>query len=383
MYRRIQLRRCLTNNRLIFSFLILSFIFDFIDKIELFYGLDFIKFNFILKLIFIIYASIFMITHIKYSYKEIKYIFYILIILLSVILIKYKFFFLYLNEYIRYFFLLLVIPLIFYTYRNNKKELLLGLYSIFKLFVVINIALIILGILFDIQAVKVYRFSRFGYNGMLLSQGYTPYVYLAATSIFWYMKDKKMLSVIFILSIISGIKGVYFAEFMLVSLLVFFDKKIIRALRLKFLIALTFIFVTLIIVLFTMSPFKELINEKGLLSAIFSRRTDYLLDLINEITSDNFSFLIGSTGLEKVRLELQFVDIFLVFGVIGFVTYIIFIYKLNKTLESLISKIFLATALLLSALSGNLFYIPMSSCFFILTLLSLSTENILVKERIN
>jgi len=50
----------------IFGFVILSFGFNFIDKIEIFCDFGFVKFNRILKLIFRTYSVVFVLTHVRY-----------------------------------------------------------------------------------------------------------------------------------------------------------------------------------------------------------------------------------------------------------------------------------------------------------------------------
>lgn len=59
----------------IFGFVILSFGFYFINKIGISYDFGFVKLNRILKLIFLTYSVVFVLTHVRYVYKNLKTLF--------------------------------------------------------------------------------------------------------------------------------------------------------------------------------------------------------------------------------------------------------------------------------------------------------------------
>ena len=116
----------------IFGFLLLSFAFDFVDKIDIFYDIGLIKFNRILKAIFLVYSLVFIVTHFKYVYKNLKLIVVIVIVLSLIFLLKNNFSERYVNEYIRYIFVLLTLPLLSYTYIQKNQNLLPKLYACFN-----------------------------------------------------------------------------------------------------------------------------------------------------------------------------------------------------------------------------------------------------------
>jgi hypothetical protein len=232
-----------------------------------------------------------------------------------------------------------------------------------------------------IYVFKTYKGERFGYNGLILSQGITPYIYLFATVLFYAFRNYFMIVLTVILAIISGVKGAYFAEFLFITLLVLSNNAFNKKQKTIIAITLGSIFVLLIFAVLSLSPFKEVINSKGLLSAIFSLRSDNLMELFNEITTENFNIFVGATGITPIRLELQIIDVLLTFGAIGLIAFCYFYGMVFiKFVKENTSKAVFITAILLSLLSGNLFYIPLASLLFILTLFSLNENN---NKRIN
>lgn len=358
---------------IIFWFLILSFSFDFIDKIEIFYGIDFIKFNRILKATFLIYSIVFILSHVKYVQENLKVLLFIIVLLSIAFVSKNNFSERYFFEYLRYIFVLLVFPLLHYTYVNKDQGLFVKLHKLFKWLILINAVLILIGILFEVKVFQTYLpDGRFGYNGLILSQGFTPFFYLCATTIFWVHRDKKMLLLLLALCGISGIKGVYFGEFLLLSLLVLSNQKFKKLFKIRILIILLITFTTLLVRLLLTPMFIEVTESYGLISAIFSYRTDNVLELFNQINKNNFNIIIGAFETEVVRLEMQFFDVILFFGISGLIAYISFLYFLNKKIvKGRVAFFFYITILLLSVLSGNLLYIPMSSILMFLVLMSL------------
>ena len=153
------------------------------DKIEIFYDIDFIKFNRILKAIFLIYSIIFILSHVKYVQENLKALSVIIVLLSIIYVFKNNFSERYFFEYLRYIFALIVFPLLHYTYVNKDQGLFIYLYKFFKWLICINVVLILIGILFEVKVFQTYQYDgRFGYNGFILSQGFTPFFYLCATT---------------------------------------------------------------------------------------------------------------------------------------------------------------------------------------------------------
>lgn len=356
----------------------LLFCFDFLDKNEMYHAIDFPKFNRFLKIAVIIYAIGFIIFHLSYVFERLKYLIYTVFLLSLIFASKYNYWDLYVQEFFRYGFILIVYPMLHFSFYHSKNKVFLqGFYLILKIFMIANIIAIFSGILFDIYVFQSYTDERFGHNGLILSQGLTPYVYMAATMIFWVKKDHLMLAVVVLASILSGIKGVYLGEFMLISLLLYFSQNISQAK--KVLLGITclvgFLIVTIAIL---MTPkFQGVIKEDGIVAAIFSFRIENLIEIMETSPKDSFSFIIGAIGLETVRVEMQLFDILLLFGLFGILIYTYFLVSFYKDiLKSNTSKIFFITTLSLSLLSGNLLYIPLASLLFFITLFCLNEEPI-------
>ena len=142
---RLNLRDIRVNHSsVLFLFLILSFLFDFINKIYIFFDIDFIKFNRILKLIFSIYSMGFFILHYKLIYKRIRFIIIVLLVLLLIFLIKGDYYNLYKMEFLRYNFIFLSFPLLFFVVSDKKVNITTIFYKILKYLICLNAILILL-----------------------------------------------------------------------------------------------------------------------------------------------------------------------------------------------------------------------------------------------
>ncbi len=369
------------HSAVLFLFLALSFIFDFIDKLDIYNNLHFIKFNRILKVVFSIYALGVCLFHFKFFYKKIKFVFISLLILSLVFLLKGENYNFYKMEFMRYAILFISFPVLYYVVSFSNSKTIIILYKLLKYIVIINAILILAGLIFDIQSFKTYRVNRFGFNGMLISQGFAPFFYMSASILFWYFKDKTLLVITILIALLSGVKGVYLAEFIAFTLIVLFDNRLSKAFKIKALIGIFIGFISITLVILNLSPFKEIFKTNGLLTIIFSFRIENLKLLFSAINSENFNFFIGAKDLETVRLELQLVDIFIYFGSIGLLVYGYYIFKLYKIIKhNYLAIILLVTALTTSMFSGNLFYIPLSSILCTLTLLCLNEDTLKIKE---
>lgn len=360
---------CLT---IIVCFLIFNFFFDFIDKIKIYNDLNIFKFNRIVKVVFYLLAIIFNVIYFKEILNNLKYIFYPLLIILFLFLLKLNNWDLYFLEFLRYSFLFVVYPFVEYTAKNLKEKFASKLFSYFKLLIISNSIFILLGMIFDIEIFKTYNGNRFGFNGIILSQGMTPFVYLSAMIVFLKEKDLKMILLLLIISVLSGIKGVYFGMFLVFSFSFLLEKKITIKKKALAISVVGIVFVTIIGITFSISPFKEIIYSKGLLSALFSFRLDNFILLYEQISEYNFNLMIGVRSMMPFKVELQFVDIILFFGLIGMGSYIYFLFCFFRVnIYEKFGITFFVSILLLAMLSGNLFYNPISSVFFLIVLFSL------------
>lgn len=365
------------NPMVIIGFVIWTFCFDFLDKIEIFYDIDFPKFNRHLKIAIVVYSIGFMLISAPYVWKHLRYLIITLFALSAIFVLKYDYWDLYHQEFFRYCFILVFYPVIHYSFFKAKDQNLSNMfYKVLKILVIINLAAIFIGMVFNLQIFDTYQFHRPGYNGILLSQGLTPYVYLAASVMFWTYKDNWMLVVLFLAATLSGVKGVYFGIFVLFIPLIWFDKKYSNTFKIRMASLFSVAFIAVLAVIFMTPTFMKVIKEDGFMSAIFSYRLDYLHEMMETNPAESFNVFIGAVGLETIRLELQIVDILLFFGAIGLVVYIYFMVLVYKDVVKCFSaKAFFIASLVLSLLSGNLFYIPLVATLFFLTLFSLNQRS--------
>ena len=366
------------NFAVIIGFVILTLGFDFLDKIEIFYGIDFPKLNRFLKAAVGVYAIIFIIFHMSYLIGKLKYLIYTTASIVFIFALKYNYWDVYIEEFFRYTFIFIFYAILHFSYHATKhREFLRLFYKVLKAFMIINLAAILIGLFLEVHVFKTYQYGRFGYNGLLLSQGLTPYVYLAAMAMFWTRKDFPMLAVLFFASAFSGIKGVYFGEFILLILLVFFDKNFSKEKKLKIGLVCVVTFIVALVVIFSSQTFKEVIDQDGIIAAIFSYRIENFIEIMETNPVESYNVFIGATGLQTVRLEMQLIDILLFFGILGIVIYTYFMVSVYKDIvKSSNAKAFFVSALILSLLSGNLFYIPLAIVLFFLTLIWLNEESI-------
>ena len=115
--------------------------------------------------------------------------------------------------------------------------------------------------------------------------------------------------------------------------------------------------------------FGQELLDKGVLTFITSTRDLLLYDAIDYIQEqwNVANFLIGGMDFKIHRVEFEFVDLFLFFGLLGVVFYLAllkasFFDKKNHWVFSAL----IISVLLISALSGNLFFSLSNSFFFIL-----------------
>ena len=125
------------NFAVIIGFVILSFIFDFLDKVEIFYGIDFPKLNRLIKAAVGVYAIIFIIFHLSYVSGKLKYFIFTTLTIIVIFALKYDYWHLYFEEFFRYGFMLLFYPVLHFTLHEYKQQDFLRVfYRVMKFFMV-------------------------------------------------------------------------------------------------------------------------------------------------------------------------------------------------------------------------------------------------------
>lgn len=248
--------------------------------------------------------------------------------------------------------------------RRSKDRL----YKFIEAFLIFNSVLIIMAVIFQIDAFQTYlRGDRFGYNGLLymVSQSTYIYIFLIAVYINQYVNTDKIkvkYILIIVASVLTGTKAILLF-FILMFLYLFVRKKWYTN---KY---FYFIFILIALLLPVIKEFAVLrlellvlyYRENGIFTMLFSGR-NYLFQEAMFVVSnklDTLSILFGGFPFYDLRTELGFVDVFLFFGIFGGVVYLYFYYKIvlkdiAKLRKSFIYY-FLAALFLIVFLGGNFF----------------------------
>lgn len=260
----------------------------------------------------------------------------------------------------------------------NTKNLTDKIIDMFYWFMLINTLVIITGLLANLECFRAYPFSkRFGFIGFIELAGESIHYYTLAISIAYlkYLENKKHSLLLFLL-IISGIligkKAIFIFLLLLLLIHFYYLKKrnlVIMCLGiLSILIAFfQFFFETIFLKIF---PFwNNLYEEKGLLSVIFSNRNHLFNSTI--VYLDNnwriLNYLFGGSDFENYRSEFGFFDLFLAFGITGFIIYISYLYKYILINQESLVKAILISILFIEAISGGLLINVVPSILLFLT----------------
>lgn len=244
-----------------------------------------------------------------------------------------------------------------YLLSTKSKE---SLFNIFEWLLVFNSALIFIGFILGVEAFKTYDGLRFGYNGLFLTSSTGSYVYLVG--LFYFLLKRKLdFKTIFITasSLLIGTKAVYLTLLIISVYLIFIlVRRKFRYWLLGIVLFLGILFAY--IFLYRYGIFREIIQEKGLLSALLSFRNDLFMEDVLPFIQENWKgvhYFIGGLCDIRSRSEMGFIDIVYLFGFLGGAFYLYLYYKSYFTFKfNLSTKVFVTTMIVLVALAGNFFY---------------------------
>ncbi|AXT18574.1 hypothetical protein D7030_06980 [Flavobacteriaceae bacterium AU392] len=285
---------------------------------------------------------------------------------------------------IKYLFIFVVVAVV--EKIKHKEKLVKNIIDVFNKIIIINTIFIIVGLLFSIDDFRSYPQSslRFGNQGLLDLAGESLFVYIIAVIInyFRYIKTKNVIMLIVSImgAVLLGKKAVFlFLSILLLIHLWYLNKKTI--LNVILLLSSVFIFFadSLMKLVASVSPFWKIIYERyGLVSTIFSRRDVLLMDVLDYIGEHWYylNYLFGGIDYFNKRSEFGFFDLFLAFGIIGFLIYVIFLKQyFLKDQEKVVVYLILAL-LFVEALSGGLFINVVPMVLFYLMAQYLKNNNI-------
>lgn len=294
-----------------------------------------------------------------------------------------------------YYFLSSLVPIIFlfFFYYYDNIKILKFIVNSFIWFMAVNAIAVFLGLFLELDIFKSYwrGGGRYGYQGLLLYHSEAGYLFFLALNMlyFEYKKNKTLiLKIIFVLifsaSLLVGTKKTILLSVIFLSYLLFDNyKTIISKKALKYFAGLIFIGFLLrnqILNVFLKQYylFYEIYKDKGFLTSFLSFRDVLLREKFFPYINEQWSllnFIFGGPSFSRYRVELEFFDLILFFGIVGLVSYILLFTIILKNRNKLIYFIvFMMT--LASLFSGNLF-----SSMNVLILLFVCTNYIALKPK--
>lgn len=264
----------------------------------------------------------------------------------------------------KYLFFLVLIIFFSKTYLLKFKNSVF-IFKLYEVLILINCFIILISFVFQIEMFMTYDTHRFGYIGLFYASATGTYFYLLAISYFLIKYEQNVFyQPLFYLntfcSLLVGTKSIYL--FLVVSLLAF-SLFLIKNKTLKRLIIFLTCLSAIIIfyVLFTHGLFSEILKEEGWLTSILSYRDQLIINRSIPYIENNWHFhnyLFGGLAIVTTRPQMELIDLFLFFGVLGLVYYL-FIFK-KYFFDFQIHNIFITTLLVVLAgitlIAGNFFY---------------------------
>jgi hypothetical protein len=245
------------------------------------------------------------------------------------------------------------------------KKIILGL-------VLLNFVFILLGFFFNIHVFETYYGDRFGYNGIFKSTSTASYFYMLSLIYYLLYRRKNyltyiLLSIIVLSSLFVGSKTLI--AFIVITSTIVLGRFIVSKQKLVgknlFYVLYIFIISTLSIYGFKLyltlnTTLNNVLTKDGMLSAFFSYRDVHFNKALANIKEHYgvLNYLFGGASLIERLPEMAFIDLFLSFGLIGTIVYILLIRhnfpKINSKL-AIVLFLVIGTSIVLR---GNFLYYP-------------------------
>lgn len=246
-------------------------------------------------------------------------------------------------------YLYLVLLLVFFNAYPSRKDQLTAMFKTFEVIIFFNSLLIIFGFLFDIFLFKTYQGKRFGYNGLLVSSATGSYVYIISYIYLLVKHEKTLFTNFFALIIIAasllvGTKAIYifFFGFLLYYAIYYSPPK----LKIGILISTSIILPIITYMFFyKYALFNNIRMNHGIISALMSYRDQLFFNETLPFIKSNWNvlnYLFGGIADIKTRSQMELVDIFYFFGIIGGLLYLYTFKKfflegkLNRSIKTLL-----------------------------------------------
>jgi hypothetical protein len=262
---------------------------------------------------------------------------------------------------------------------NAQKE---NLFQVFEIVFILNSICIIIGTLFSFDLFASYNYGRFGYNGFLRNPTHASFIYIIYFIYFYYKyvlsptnKYKYLLISSFFIPFLLGTKAVVF--FLGLFLIYYILKKKLY----QFLIVGLIVFILAVINFdFFLNTFikkyflvlYKAYHENGLLSMLFSLRNESIQNVFIPYITKYWTFLnpfFGGAEFNLYRTELEIIDFFWFFGILGTAIYFFIFNKFVIGKEFFIRFKLLLLLLLVVFLAGSFFSsAPVMLFFYVLCL---------------
>lgn len=360
---------------ILIGFLLFHLLTSFIHKLVNFiYNYNFIHpITAFLKLVFLFFFIIILIVN--FNKKRILFLYFGLLIFLFIlanlklIFIQNSGFNLY-NSFTEgniFYLIKYLYPFIFlgaFSLMKNKEKKINRYFDVLEKILIVNAFFVFLGFLFSIDFMQSYPLSsRFGYCG-ILERLYFAYfsMIIILRKIFLNKIDIRLLILCLVL-LLSGMK-VIFLFFMVLTIFYLYDKRKIKILYfLLFVIIFGTVFIKSIVnFLIKIFPFwQSIYNKYGYTTVLFSTRDLAFNNTLDYLIKEGSlcNLLIGGVEFPKYFIEMDFIDLFLFFGIIGMGIYI-------SLLSKIINKYYHFIPLIASFFGGGFLFGTIITCTYFL-----------------
>ena len=266
----------------------------------------------------------------------------------------------------------------FDIYISKNKQVIDRSTYLFYSVLLVNSVLMILGFLFKIEFFRSYPLSeRFGYCGILYMVNDVTMLYVLGMSLLFYRvfflnrKELWILTFVYLCSFLLGTKGIILYNILLFSLGILVYLRLRKTKVLKILgVVLVFLIFLIVSIIPLISYFKVIWQEEGVFYALSSYRTDLLVNssvsIFNEWSIVNWLF--GGVDFYRQKIEMDFVDAFFFFGVIGssFYFYLIFKCILKFQKAKIVQNALVGIVCIISFFAGHLLWSGLNAIYLVI-----------------
>ena len=270
----------------------------------------------------------------------------------------------------------------FFTVQPHKPKL--KLFKIFEYILLLNSILILVGLVADVPFFHTYHGSRFGYNGLMVTSAASTYFYIIGLSYFLARYQKGVVGnwKFWFIAIASMIVGTKSIMLVLAGLGFFYIIKYVSSPKFKLVLLAIAVFIVLgfgYYLFFINSIFKWITENEGVLTSFLSLRDQVLIDFTLPYIQENWNFwnyLFGGVSNFELRPQMEFIDVFFFWGILGGAAYLYFYSKsfFQYKVKDIVSMFILFLILIIIFLAGNFFYNTSVVIYVIILREALKTE---------